>query len=255
MSLQGKLVVVTRSEKGSQEWGRLLNDHGAAIYNLPTITMQPVTLTPDMTNTLGDIRSFDWLVFTSANGIRYLQELAQEIGLKLDSASLPPVAAIGEKTAQAVRAAGMTVGFRPTQSDSQTLGQELQPVEKQKVLLLRTTLASDELARQLELRGGIVTDLSIYQTRSVEEIDDHFSNLLQQRKIDFITFASPSAVEGLVHRLSGSDFEKVQKLPAIAIGLSVVSALDKHGFSNVHMAHKPTPAGVVETLEQLSATK
>lgn len=252
MSLQGKLIVITRSASGSKEWEKYLKKHGATVYNFPTIQMSPITPSDELVKKLSHINEFDWVVFTSANGVRYLQTIADKIGLKLSNFELPVVAAIGKKTAEVAKKAGFTVNFQPARADSATLGSELRPTEGKKILLLRTTLASNELAKQLTDRGGVVTDLPIYQTEPISKQSLEFSKLLQEDKVDFITFSSPSAVQGFSQRLNTVDFVKAKLLPVVAIGPSVVEALKELGFYNINVAQEPTPEGVTETLRHLT---
>lgn len=254
MSLHGKLVVITRSPKGSKQWERLLRKRGANVYNLPTIAMSPLALTPTLTAELQAIATYDWLVFTSANGLYYLQSFLNQLGLDSRPIAWPKIAVIAEQTAKAVRAAGLKASFQPSVPTSQTLAEELEPVEGKRVLLLRTTLATRDLAEQLKKRGAVVTDQAIYQTSFVTEEAREFSGLLKAGSIDFLTFASSSAVMGLQKRLNHSDLEIVRSLPVVAIGESVANALRDIHFADVHIADQPTPDAVVEKLEQLSQT-
>ena len=254
MSLRGKLVVITRSSKGSRQWEQLLRKHGAKVYNLPTIAMSPLPLAPKLIAVLQSISTYDWLVFTSANGLYYLQSFLNQLGPDSMPLAWPEIAVIADQTAAAVRAAGLKASFRPSVPTSQALGEELEPVEGKRVLLLRTTLASHDLAEQLQKRGAMVTDQAIYQTSYVTDEATEFSGLLKTRSIDFLTFASSSAVMGLQERLSRTDLEIVRSLPVVAIGDSVAKSLRDIHFTDVHIADQPTPDAVVEKLEQLSQT-
>ena len=253
MSLRNKAVVITRTLEASLDWGKQLKRYGAVIYNFPTIEIAPVKPTNKLIGILKHVDNFDWVVFTSVNGIRYLSILAKEIDLDMSGSSKwPRVAVIGQRTAKEARSAGFKVAFQPSHPDSQTLGNDLEPVTGKKILLFRTTIASDTLVQQLTGRGAQVTDLPIYQTRLRDDPSGELSQLLRKGRVDYLTFASPSAVQGFCQRLRGPDLKIAKELPAVAIGTSVSNALAMVGFRNVHTASEPSIKGIIGILTQLT---
>lgn len=253
MSLAGKLIVVTRGAVGSLEWQQKLTALGASVYNLPTIVMSPVPADAETTKWLYHVNEYDWLVFTSSSGIRYLHELSAQLGINLALMNLPKIAVVGSQTARTAVSAGFRVSFEPSVSDSTHLANELNIANGERVLLLRTTIASDELPVLLKQRGAHITDRRIYKTELLKYGDPEFSRLLKDGKIDYITFASPSAVAGFKSRLSKEDFALTQQLPVVSIGSSVTTALQQAKFTNVHTAKSASLDGVIKTLQQLSA--
>ncbi len=252
MSLKNKTVVVTRSPRGSLEWHDKLVALGAKVYNLPTITMAPVKLDQTIITELSKLEDYDWLIFTSASGVRYLKLLVTQAGINLKQLRLPKVAVIGSKTSSELATIGVRAEFIPSTSSSQALGEELEPVKGTKILLLRTTIASDDLPDILKKRGALVTDLRIYQTANVTSKDPKFSVMLQANQVDFITFASPSAVAGFVNFLIAGDLKIAKRLPVVAIGPSVAEALLNAGFANVATAKQPFLESVIDSLSSLS---
>lgn len=252
MSLTGKTVVVTRSAKASQNWIKKLTDLGAKVYNLPTITMSPVEPDETLINILRSLDQFDWIVFTSASGISYLSQLNKQLGLKKVNKRFPAVAAIGSRTAAEAISAGLKVTFEPSESDSQYLAQELPIVKNQRILLLRTTIASDDLPTSLQRRGAIVTDARIYQTAVLTSTDPTFSKLLRTNKVDFITFASSSAVAGFMARVGEEDLEYAKRVTVVAIGPGIVERLNDAGFSDVYMTKTASLDAIAKVLDRLA---
>jgi uroporphyrinogen III methyltransferase/synthase len=246
------LVVVTRGAVGSQEWRQRLTDLGAKVYNLPTMTMSPVEPDAAIVEELTALEAYDWVVFTSANGVRYLGTVSAQLGINLGSMQLPQVAVVGSQTARAASAAGFQVAFEPSVSDSAHLSAELDLARGKRVLLLRTTIASDDLPHALTTRGADVTDLRIYKTEPLTGGDPDFSHLLADGAVDYITFASPSAVAGFEMRLSKADLALAKQLPAVSIGASVTDVLQQAGFQQIHTAKAASLQGVVDMLEELS---
>jgi uroporphyrinogen-III synthase len=255
-SLKGKLVVITRSVESNKPWIKYLKKQGAIPYPFPTIEIVPTKLTSEIKNVLKNIDDFDWVVFTSAAGIRSLKELIKKLAteksaIKISSARMPKIAVVGDTTAKAVRTAGYRVAFKPSTPSSAALAFELEPVRSRSILLLRTSIAPPDMRNVLIERGANVTELPIYTTVLRRDSDPKFEKLLMDGRIDFLTFASPSAVRGFFQRLSslrsaGRPYARTKLIarartvPAMAIGPSVVTALTKAGFKDIRTAKEPT---------------
>ena len=251
-NLEGKTIVVTRGKKGSRRWNKSLTVEGATVYNLPTITMSPVGPDEAITAAFKNLDSFDWIVFTSAIGVNYFLELVRQLGFGKVSDLHSRIAVIGSQTADEALKAGLSVAFQPSLSDSEHLSNELTPVADKSILLLRTTFASDDLPLDLRQKGAEVTDLRIYKTAIITGHDASFSQLLETSKVDYITFASPSAVQGFISRVNKEDLELAKNLKVVAIGPSVGRTLADSGFVNVHVANEASLEGVVQTLKDLA---
>jgi len=250
MRQSSKLVVITRTTAGNRSWQKQLEAQGLLVYCLPTIETVALPLTTELSSVLNHLAEYDWLILTSATSARFMQKLAEQAGLRLPTQDIR-VAAVGEQTARAARAAGLRVAFRPSKADSATLCAEIPPVQGSHILIPRTTIASEELAVALESRGARVTSLPIYETRTIDTPDTNFTELLRDNLVGYLTFASPSAVRGFSKRVTAPYMQKAHQLPAIAIGHSVAVALSSAGFQQVHVSGTPTIDGIIKTLRQL----
>lgn len=250
--LKGKLIVLTRSAEGSAPWKKYLEKQGAKVYFFPTIEIVPVKLTPKIKNTLKNIADFDWVVFTSAAGVRSKEELAKKLKINVSTAQMPKVAVLGDATAAAASAMGYKAAFQPSTPGSAALAFELEPVRGRSVLLLRSALAARDMHDVLTARGAHVTDLAIYKTLYRRDPDPKFLKLLESGRIDFLTFASPSAVRGFFQRLRFQKkfIERARVLPTLAIGPSVAVILKKAGFKNIRVAEVPGIEGISETVKK-----
>jgi uroporphyrinogen-III synthase len=249
-ALKGKLVVVTRSVEGSEPWIKYLKEQGATPYFFPTIEIVPADITPTIENALKNISDFDWVIFTSAAGVRSMKLLAEKSGINLSPKRMPKIAAIGIATAAAAKRIGYRVAFKPSESKGVALGYELEPVNGKSILLLRTAIASHDILKILKVRGGKITDLSLYKTIYRRDPDLKFGKLLESGKIDFLTFASPSAVRGFFQRVPKNLIPKSKEIPSIAIGEKVLEALKKAGFKNIKIAKEPTVEEMVACLKK-----
>lgn len=251
--LNGKLVVLTRSRRGNRQWRTALAAAGAQVYSLPTITT--TSLEPDdaLRATLVSINTYDWIIFTSTNGIKYFWELCDRLNVKIGAKIHSKVAVIGPRTAARARASGLEVSFVPSVADSRHLADELGDLDGRRVLILRTTIASKVLPDSLRRRGATVDDRRIYRTVLIRSVDRRLGQLLADGRVNFLIFASPSAVQGTAERLSTADLKLAQLLPAVAIGPSVVQALAAAGFKTVHVTDRPSIESVIDCLEKLAA--
>lgn len=249
--LSGQTVVLTRSDGGNREWQKPIEALGAEVYSLPTISLNPIKLNQAIKNTFESINSFDWLIFTSANGVRFAALLFEEMSLHFEQLEVP-VAVIGTSTAQAAKDHGLDVAFQPTIPESSALAAELEPVRGKKILLLRSSIAPDDLEQKLLARAGEVIDLPVYSTEVIVEPDPGFAAAVGSKQSLCIVFASPSAVEGFFERITGSTFKLAQDLPYIALGPSVRDALREKGFQNVRLAGDSSIKGVISCLESIS---
>lgn len=256
--MKKKLLVLTRSADAGDAWKKYLERRGFVVYHFPTIEIVLAKPTPKLLGVLKNISDFDWVVFTSAAGVRSLSALAlakttaAQILPKINiaAARMPRVAVVGSATAAAARAAGYRVAFQPSAPSSAALAFELDPVRGQSILLLRTSIAPPDLRNALIARGATVTELPIYKTILRRDPDPKFEKLLAAGRIDFLTFASPSAVRGFFMRAPRAThmrkkfIDKARTVPAIAIGPSVAAALTKAGFKDVRMVEEPTVEAV-----------
>jgi uroporphyrinogen III methyltransferase/synthase len=195
--LFGKRIVVTRSREQASELVRQLSDLGADVLEIPTIRIQPPKKIAPLREAIDGIGVYDWLVFTSPNGVdaffrvffaRY-KDLRGIGGLK--------IATIGAVTAQKIDELHLEVDLQPEEFTTEALLAEFKKsvsVENLKMLLPRADLADERLARGLEDLGAIVDDLDAYQTvPDTEDRNGHRARLLEEGA-DLVTFTSSSTV-------------------------------------------------------------
>jgi len=247
----GVTVVLTRSAAGNAAWSARLRIANVQVYSLPTIETVPLTPTAQTESVLKQLSDFGWIVFTSASSVRYFLSLLSQLKIKLPTLGLH-VAAIGVQTARLLKENNIRVDFQPSRSTSTALGKELEPVQGRQILLPRSLVASNELVKQLRSRGGKVTTLPLYATRSIDTPDKAFAQELAAASIDCIVFASPSAVRGFSRRVADPELlQKAKLIPVIAIGPTTAQALQSSGFQRIYVSREPSPVGILETLQDL----
>jgi len=192
--LFGKRIAVTRTRQQAGGLLSLLREMGADAYELPTIRIEPPAEKTAFLEALADVRTYDWIVFTSPNGVEAFFNAfftAHEDARDLGGAR---IAVIGNGTAKKVREYRYAVDLIPEEFVAESLLKSFQEldVEHLKMLLPRAAGAREILAVELEKLGAIVDDVPVYQT--VPETEDVSGGIRRFREegADIITFTSAS---------------------------------------------------------------
>ncbi len=218
-----------------------------------TIRVAPPDSYDELDSALSRLDTYQWLIFTSGNGVRSVLARMEHVGLSVAQLEGVRVAAVGPRTAQALAEHGIPAAFVPTESRSRSLAESLGPVAGQRILLARADIADREPAEILLRRGARqVDDVVAYRTvpaaphgRALQEL---------RRGVDGITFTSPSTVLGFVDR--GPEWrEQVSGTIVASIG-PVTTAAARDAGLEVHVeAEERTMSGLVEALVRGFARK
>lgn len=204
--LSGKRILVTRSRQQASVLSKLLSERGAEPVELPVIDIRPVSDTAELDLAISTLSQYQWIVFTSVNGVEAFFERLRS--LKLDARTLYSlkIAAIGPATVEALEKKGITPDFCPDAYTGAGLvsGLSKLKIAGQKFFLPRTDIADKELSDGIKQLGGSVHEVTVYQTVpgvSPAKAREVFTN----GKIDVVTFASSSTVSNLMTALKKED--------------------------------------------------
>lgn len=197
-SLSGQRIVVTRAREQAGDLSQKLAKLGADILEIPAIKIVPPTRKRDIVDALLGLNAYNWLVFTSANGVtaffdfffRRFQDLRDIGGVR--------IAAVGPATAAKLRELHLQVDLTPDEALGTKIAGALtkfESVENLKICLLRAEDANPDLPRALEELGAIVDDIAVYKTVAETEGPAGAGAALLENGADWITFTSGSAVE------------------------------------------------------------
>jgi uroporphyrinogen III methyltransferase/synthase len=255
--LFGKRIVVTRSREQASELTRQLAELGADVLEIPTIAIKPAKNTAPLREAVQSIGAYDWLVFTSPNGVDafFREFFAQHDDLR-DLGGLK-IASIGQATTQKLAALHLQVDLQPTEFTGEALLEAFRKevsCENLKFLLPRADLADERLARGLEDLGGIVDDLDAYQTvPDTEDLTGHRARLLAEGA-DIITFTSSSTVNNFCRLLDAAALLKqFPQLRIVSIGPQTTVAAKAYNLEVAAEAREHTIPGLVEMVLDLGA--
>lgn len=239
-------VVITRSKEGNYELARRLRLVGLDPIAVDTISLAPPTDWKNVDYALRNLRSFDWVVFTSSSGAEYFGRRMKSLSLKVPWQGRPRVAAVGKQTATALSRLGIEADFVPSSFTTATLGDELPHGRAERVLLLRSDAANPVLQKRLVERGFDVKEIAIYRTLPASGHNPRI------KEADVIVFASPSAVRSFCSLVTGEELRKLKRLRAVCIGPVTESAARESGFTNTSRPGSFTIDAVVKEVTRSS---
>jgi len=213
--LSGKRVLVTRAKGQNQKLSRQLEAVGAVPVEFPTIQITPPADTGPLADAIAHLDTYQWLIFTSVNGVKYFWQSLTAAGKGSADMQNIRLAAIGPATAAALNEYGLTIDLMPTEHVAEALVEAMTGITGQHVLLPTADIARDTLTTGLQAKGAGVDRVTAYQTRPVTE-PGNLCTLLPT--INILTFTSASTARNFANLLE-------PKSPADAIGQATVACI------------------------------
>jgi uroporphyrinogen-III synthase len=244
--LRNKRVLVTRAKNQNEKFKKQLIKVGAIPIEFPTIQIIPPSDTGPLDNAIAGLATYDWLIFTSANGVKHFWQRLAAAGKGLADLQLIHIAAIGPATAASLTRYGLTVDLTPSEYVAEALLEAIGDVAGQRILLPSADIARLTLAEGLAAKGATVERVTAYQTKPVED-PGNLPVLLPT--LDILTFTSASTVRNFVYLLRSDH-------PATAIGQATVACIgpvtaqtaQELGLPIHVVAEEYTISGLVEAL-------
>ena len=233
-ALLGKGVVVTRAREQASSLLSELTELGACCFEFPTIEIAPLDDYAGVRQALAELTAYDWLVFTSVNGVKYFWRELAALGLDTRSLGGRKVAAIGPATAEALAERGVASDFVPEKyvAESVVDGLLALGIKGQKVLIPRAAKAREVLPEELTRAGCRVTVLPVYETRLASADPAEIVAALQQGEIQYVTFSSSSTVENFFAMIEPEVLRRNLGAAKLAcIGPVTARTLEKFGFT------------------------
>ncbi|MGH2709860.1 MAG: uroporphyrinogen-III synthase [Actinomycetota bacterium] len=239
--LVGKVILVTRPGDQAASLVERLRQLGATAISAPTIALQRTHALERLDEAIEQSAKdeFDWVVFTSATGVRAWQERAEAMSAGSPKAS---VAAIGDSTSAALRRVGIEPDLVPDPFTSEALGEAF-PAGKGRVLLARADIATDELERALSAKGWEPVRVDAYRVLPAAALPEEARKAIESTDVDAVTFTSPSTVAGYVELAIAA-----RRPPAVCIGPVTATAARRAGFVVAAVADPHTEDGLIDAL-------
>jgi uroporphyrinogen III methyltransferase/synthase len=205
------------------------------------------------------IHQYDWIIFTSTNGVRAFMERLWTLGWDARSLARVKLAAIGPATATALEQCRLRADYVPDQYVAEAVAAGLDDVRGQRILLPRTDIARPALAIALREAGATVDEVTAYRTVLAEGVQGSTSagglvsptsedvrQMLVENQIDVVTFTSSSTVRNLVALLG--DVEPLRGALIACIGPITAGTACEMGLRVDVIAEEYTIDGLIEVL-------
>ncbi len=255
--LFGQRIVVTRRTEQAGTFAARLAELGADVLEVPTIKLTLPTEKDAIVDCLLELNSYEWFIFTSANGVNAFFDLFFKRFQDLRDLGGARIAAVGPKTAAALRALHLQVDLQPEEFIGKRIVAEFkkfQDIENVKMCLLRAEVANKELPDLLHEEGAIVDDIAIYKTVAETEDRTGAAARLAEEGADWVTFTSSSTVEHFHARFDLPKLlKKFPQLKLASIGPETTKAIAALGLKPALEAKEHTTDGLIAAL--LKATK
>jgi uroporphyrinogen III methyltransferase/synthase len=247
LPLFGRRVVVTRAREQADALVTKLRALGADAMEMATIETVPAADYTPLDHAIAELDHYDWLIFTSVNGVRYFVERLDCSGRDL-RALRARICAIGEATKHAVEALHLKVDLMGEQYVAESLVEAFENIDLagKRVLLPRAAVARDLLPRKLRERGAGVDVVETYRTVVPEDAARRAAEIFDgPRKPDWITFTSSSTVQNFV-QLAGT--QVLEGVKVASIGPVTTASAKKLGVEVTVQASPHTSDGIVTAI-------
>ncbi|MCH9655527.1 MAG: uroporphyrinogen-III C-methyltransferase [Planctomycetes bacterium] len=215
--LFGLRIGITRSWEQSATEIKFALKSGAQPVLLPTIEIGPPRDWKPVDDAISHLDKYQWLVFTSANGVQYFLNRLWEIGFDARRLAHLKIATIGPSTAEALNAYHLRTDLIPSHYRAEDLAEALKPlVGQQKILWAGANRGREVLQRELAEVSATVDKVVVYENHDVKAWDSESINLLESGEVDWIGLSSPSIARNLSRLLSDKAREQIGKTIKLA---------------------------------------
>ena len=249
--LLGKTIVVTRARAQASDLVEFLSELGAECLECPTIKIEPPKDYSLLDKAIKNLSAYDWVVFTSVNGVTYFFERLFAAGKDVRALNKLQTATIGPVTEKKLFEFGFNSDIVPESYRAEAVVKAFGSVDikDRKVLLPRAEEARPILPDKLTEMGASVDEIPVYRTVAVDAGGDQLIKQLEEKSIDMITFTSSSTVKNFKALIPSKKFQSLLNGVIIAsIGPITTDTARELGF-DVHItAESYTIPGLCEAI-------
>ena len=225
LPLQGKTVIITRAEGQQSDASQLFTIQGAKTLELPSLVVGPPKDWGPLDSALANLESFNWIIFSSGNGVRYVETRLKRIGKSLyDFANTLKIAAVGKKTAAILSELGVQVDFVPPDFIADSLIKHFPDYSNGlKILIPRVQSGGRTLLAEFFINKGCnVSEVAAYESSCPESIPEKTLFALKSFQVDAIAFTSGKTAKYssiLLEKYLGKEWlSYIYKVKLISIG-------------------------------------
>lgn len=249
--LANKAVLITRARDQADECIRLLAERGATAIEFPTIEVIPPQSWSDLDQALNEIETFHWIIFSSANAVRFFMERFQALGKNARILDGIRICAVGPKTAASLKVFGLEPKLVPMEFKAEGVlaALDTEKVQGLNFLVPRAKEAREVIPEKLRERGALVRVVTAYENRLPVADLNPIRSLFEQKKIDVVTFTSSSTVRNFVEMLGQKGYKTLLQGVSIAcIGPVCAETAREYGLRVDIMPKEYTVPALVDAM-------
>ena len=251
--LHGIRVAITRANRQNAELRQLLVQAGAEVLELPLIHVTESADVPAVGEVLDGLGQYQWLIFTSANGVEHFFAKFFRRFRDLRALGGCRIACVGKATKRAVERLHLEVDHVPENANGQALAESLltaHDLENYNCLVVTGNRNRPEVVTALEEGRAIVDTIPVYQTDLTDLQDDPAAAAFRSLGADYITFTSTSAVDSFAKQAGALALSATAKRPqAVSIGPQTSARLREVGIPLAREAPAASIEGLVAAIE------
>lgn len=250
--LRGRKIVVTRHADGNGRLARRLEELGAETLELPLIQITRAVEKQTAFDVFREIGQYEWMVFTSANGVRYFFEAFFEAFEDIRCLGMMRIAVVGEGTARELRDLHLKPDLVPEQARAEALADAIaaeQSLDNLRVLVVTGNRNREELVEKLNAARAIVDTFPVYRTDLADLSRNPVALRFRAEGADALIFASSSAVTSFGEQAQHLKLQAGAKVPALcSFGPITSETMRKAGIPVAVEAAESSLDGMVDAL-------
>lgn len=256
LPLFGQRILVTREHSGGFE---RLEELGAEIIELPTIEIQPPLDYSELDSCINRIDSYNWIVFTSANGVRYFLKRFFELDRDIRDLKGLKVCAIGSKTETEMKRYGIKVDLVPDEfhaeglidaflKDASNLKDTSKPLDGLRIILPRAEVAREVFPEKVRSLGGYIDTPTTYRAVRPDRHGKRLKRFLKEGRITIATFTSAATFKNFLNIMGEDAIELLRGVKIAVIGPVTAEAIEKKGLKVDIIPKKATIEAMVDEI-------
>ncbi|MGA3286078.1 MAG: uroporphyrinogen-III synthase [Bacteroidota bacterium] len=250
LTLSGKTILITRPKDSSADLRSLLESRKASVICFPAIEISDPESWEACDRTIWKLAEYSSVCFTSKNAvIKFVERIRSIRPQAVDTLATRNIFAVGEKTKRSLESCGFSVLATPKHASAEELTTMLQAhqIKGAKILFPKSSIAREELPKQLRSMGAVVDELVVYQTIIPEPDNlERIRQMFLENKIDVATFFSPSSILNFTEMIG---LEVLAHTAIAAIGPTTAETAQQLGLTVAILAQQATAEGLVEAIE------
>ncbi len=249
--LLGKKIVVTRAREQSSDLVAKLSEMGADVLECPTIKVVPSEDLLPLDSAISSLKSYDWIIFTSVNGVKHFFEHLFVKGSDSRALGHLRTAAIGPATADMLLKFGLRTDIIPESFRAESVVEAFlkENIAGKKILLPRAQEARPVLPVELRKMGAVVDEINTYRTIQDRQNVGILLEDLQKNGIDMVTFTSSSTVKNFKALIPNDMFfSLLNEVTVACIGPITADTAKELGFNVDVIAEEYTIPGLCKAI-------